>query len=251
MKLQVRKLAIVLGIAVVMIPALGVGQSFNVDLDAFGGPPEGGNGAPSASFGAAANQAGFWNRVYAARNDAVPLNDLLGQPTSVTMDPDGGTGSGLSYNQPLNTGDYALLLNDVGNPEPQVTYTFSGLVAGSYRVVTYGANPNLRVERNQVLVPGAQSPNPQVVTGPMPGNSFVLGITHSVHEITITGNSLVIDVRSLDFPTASVNGFQLVLVPEPFGASILILGLSWLVNKKKKSAAVRFAIPRIPCRMRV
>ena len=251
MKVEIRKLGIVLGFAAAFVPKLGLGQSFNVDLDAFGGPPEAGNGAPSASFGAAANQPGVWNRVRANHTGTSPLVNLSGNSTAVLFDAVLISGGGLAFNNPANTGDFALLLNDVGEVEPSGTYAFRGLQNGIYRIVTYAVTPPGRVESTEVFVPGAQAPNPQFVTGPMPGNSFALGITHSDHIVATTDGNLLINIRSLSHPSAYINGFQLILVPEPSGTAFLILSLCWLVNKNKKSAAVRLAIPIIPCRMRV
>lgn len=210
-------------------------QSFNVDLDIFLGPPESGNGAPSSSFGAAANQPGFWNRVRANHFGSTQLTDLSGVATSVSIVADGAIGSAAGFNQPVNADDYALLLNDVCNPEPSGSWTFNGLSNGLYRVITYASNPSLRVENNEVRVIGASIGNPIVVTGPMPGNSFVHAITHAEHIMSVINGTLRIEVRSLQFPSAAVNGFQLTLVPEPSGIATLTLCLFGFLRKRRKA----------------
>src|SRR5438105_12983852 len=82
-------------------------QSVNVDIDIFTGPPELGNGAPSDSFGAAANQPGRWNRTYLGGTQS--LLGLDGLPSSVTISfttPIGFSTLGARFEG--NTGDFAL-----------------------------------------------------------------------------------------------------------------------------------------------
>ena len=232
MKLQVRKLGIVLGFAAAFVPKLGLGQSFNVDLDAFGGPPEAGNGAPSVSFGAAANQPGFWNRVRANHFGTTALFDLSGAASTLLYDAVLISGSGRAFNNPANTGDFSLLLNDVCDLSPNGILVFRGLASGTYNVYSYAVEPLPQIDPIEVFVDGALGTNPQFVNGPMPGNAFGLGITHSLHTVFVSDGTITIRMRSISSPTAPVNGFQVVLVPEPFGASILFLGLSWLAKAR-------------------
>jgi hypothetical protein len=106
------------------------GQSFNVDLNSpFATPPEGG-GPPSAALPGAASQPGHWNAVNAAGAGTYQLRDLSGQLSEVILlRPVGGLS--LAYNNPLNTGDFAALLNDARAVNyPNDTYTFSGIANG-------------------------------------------------------------------------------------------------------------------------
>ncbi|HMS55218.1 MAG TPA: hypothetical protein PKA27_07425, partial [Fimbriimonadaceae bacterium] len=48
------------------LTSVSLAQSFNIDLDIGSGSALVGNGAPSAAFGAASGQAGFWNRIDSA-----------------------------------------------------------------------------------------------------------------------------------------------------------------------------------------
>jgi hypothetical protein len=104
--------------------SVAAGQSFNIDFDIFFGEPYIGNGAPSPSFGAAAGQPGYWNRIPSVNGGLpMPLVDLAGGATGATIlktaDNPGGAGG---FNFAGNTGDFAPLLNDV----ERVATTLSG-----------------------------------------------------------------------------------------------------------------------------
>lgn len=207
------------------------GQSLNVDQDVFFGDPSNGNGAPSSSFGAAAVQPGYWNRTLASSSPPQPLFDLAGQPTSVVMTVPVGAGSYGGSNYPINTGDYALLLNDYARVPDLMVFRFSGMRPGAYRVFTYAVSAIGDTWPVDVSVDGADPPNPQRVTGPMPGNALILGITHSAHYVPALAGDLVIRVSS-PWPRGNVNGFQIVAVPEP--ASLAVLSFSVLIAARRR-----------------
>lgn len=128
------------------------------------------------------------------------------------------------FNNPLLTGDYALLMKD-GRNDPG-TWTFGNLIPGRYRLYTYAVLPTQEFLINRITVPGSITANPQVVTGPLLPMQFALGITHSIHDVDVTSvGQLVVNVSGI--PGGGVpyiNGFQLILVPEPG----TMLGLSTL-----------------------
>lgn len=233
-----RRVPLLAALAAALAPALTLGQSFNIDLDIFFGPPSGGNGAPSPAFGAAANQPGNWNRVSATGpTTPIALLDLAGKATSAIMQASGSTGDAVGFNNPQNTGDYALLQNDfadiisIGH---EIVYTFRDMTNGTYLVYTYASIPSGGFNRNEVSVAGALPPNPLVVTGPMPANQFGLLLTHSVHEVRVTDGLLQLSVREVD-AMGAVNGFQLVLVPEPSGVICLgVLASIGLAYRRKR-----------------
>jgi hypothetical protein len=216
-----------LAIACVGLSALANTQSFNIDLDVSGGPPEAGHGVPATSFGAAASQQGFWNAVGVTAAGPEQLRDLAGELTGVTVTVTG-FGSGGGSNLPINTGNYALLLNDYARISDRITYGFAGLAAGRYQIYCYAVDATGANRPVDVSVPGSITPNPQLVSGVMPGNSFVLGVTHSVHELQLAGNSFTLLARNhiQGPPNGSVNGFQIVAVPEP--ATVCFLGTACL-----------------------
>jgi hypothetical protein len=119
--------------------------------------------------------------------------------------------TGIGYNQPINTGDFCLLLNDACHVPSTNYYQFTGFVPGSYRVYTYAVMPQNEVTPANVTIDGSTTPNPQIATGPMPGNQLIQGITHTIHLVPVLSGSLLIRVdRIPSQPVPHVNGFQIV-----------------------------------------
>ena len=213
-------------------------QYFNIDIDDPYSPPPLGGGPPSDSFGAAANQPGYWNSVRIQNQAPVGLIDIHGVATAAEMSVVANDNlSGMSYLFTGNTGDFALLLNDarqVGTVDQGgfQTYTFSGLANGTYQVYTYAVMPMGLVSETPVFVAGSTSTNPQIVTGPMPGDAFALGITHSLHNVEVTNGGLVVSVT---IPPGVmnggwINGFQ--ITPEP--NSLLLVSIGALVGLRRR-----------------
>jgi hypothetical protein len=216
--------------ALLVLASIAPAQSFNCDSELTG------HGVPTALFGAAANQSGFWNDVPGTGPPPnYPLRNLSGALTSVTVSASGGTGSAGAINNPINTGDYAALLNDGQWVVAPTTYTIQGLVNGPYRVFSYFVSAAGDIRVGFVTVPGSTSPNPQTVTGPMPGNSFQHLITHAIHDVVVTSSTLAIQLESLSPQNGSMfNGFQLVMVPEPVTAIGLGFGALALLCRKPR-----------------
>jgi hypothetical protein len=215
-------------------------QSFNIDLDVFFGPPEVGHGAPSDAFPGAAGQPGRWNQRSAVQGGPSFLLGLDGVTTSVVLTVTGSAGSGGGSPFPGNTGDFALLLNDYavtsGGPLGGNVYTFTGLIPGLYIVTTYAVWP-VEARDTIVTVVGAQPPNPQVVTGPMPGNQFILGVTHAVHLVEVSDGTLTIRPNGpAQGISGYVNGFQLTVVPEPGTILGILAGAATLLLARRKRA---------------
>lgn len=215
------------------------GQSLNIDLDIFAGPPESGNGSPGPGFGGAAGQPGFWNRVDAAGpSQATVLAGLDGSPATATLVATGGIGSSGGSGYQGNTGDFRALLNDYARLDGgAIQYRFSGMLRGRYLIYTYAVDAGGQVIPAEVWVPGSSTPNPRIVTGPMPGNAFAEGITHSVHELELTAGSFEIILRNhfQGPPNASVNGFQIVAaVPEPTTLVCCMVGLALMGRRRRR-----------------
>ena len=231
-----------------MPASLCLAQSFNIDLDivstAIGANA---NGAPAPTFPGAASQPGFWNAVQNQTTTTVTspitLNNLAGAPTGATINMSNNAPNGFahwSYFPGVNTGDFARLLNDChvvnNSPLPNIsnTYTFTGLQPGIYDVITYGVRPLVGASSTRVDVLGAGIQN---ITGPMPGNAFALGITHSWHTLTVTGGSLTVVVdRDPTTPNigAYINGFQLHHTPIPAPGGLALLGATGLVGARRR-----------------
>lgn len=212
------------------------GQSFNIDFDFPSAPPALGGGPPSAAFGAAAGQPGYWNAVWSTTT-LWRLRDLQGSPANVWLDTRGLVGRNTgAWNFTGNTGDYAKLLNDGESVAPLSTLLLTGLQPGEYIVTTYAVFPDSEWQSpTLVAIDGAWAgENPQRVTGPMPGNSFEHLITHSIHHVTIE-----LDVMRLtlwvDLPNRGgmLNGIQIQQVPEPCSLATISAGVAFLLGVRR------------------
>src|ERR1044072_8650102 len=190
-------------------------QSFNIDLEIGVGGPEVGAGTPDSGFAGAAGVSGFWNGVR-ANGPAIPavLFDIHGQTTSATVWVTGGFGSAGGFNNSSVSGDYRLLMSDFADIGLPVTYHFAGLLPGSYRIYTYAVDPASQITRDVlVTLPTAEEADMHV-NGILNGNVFTQGITHSIHDLDLSGSNFELTVSGPEHHTRC-NGFQIVSVPEP------------------------------------
>ncbi|MBL8863308.1 MAG: hypothetical protein JNK02_15030 [Planctomycetes bacterium] len=178
---------------------------------------------PSSTFGAGANQPGFWNLVSA--NDAATANlvDVNGVITNVAVALSGGFGNFGIANANWNGDDEKLLewAADVGGigqgvGAGTITWTFSGLVAGTYEVYSYAIAPDLpQTYRTRVQVTNANE-GPQIVGGAWNGQPYALNVTHARHTVTLTaGQTLTVITSDPGTPAgnlATANGFQIKTV---------------------------------------
>ena len=198
MKAKIFFLAVVLGVA-----TPGFGQSFNVDV----GDPNAA-GVPADLYAAGAGQSGTWNAVSLPANN-VPLSDLTGGATGVTLSNSGGGGN-FTFNNGGTTGDDQALmddLQDVGGLGALATWTFTGLANGSYTVYTYAWAPDDAGFVSEVSVAGSLDPS-QFIGGGWPGG-HAQGTTYALHTVDIVDGTIVVSVAT-NAGFGSVNGFQLV-----------------------------------------
>ena len=215
-------------------------QSLNVDLGtrATGAP---GFGPPNDAFGGAANQPGRWNNYTGENTEPLQLVDLAGMATSVLLTRTLGAGGNSFFDSPNTTGDHQLLIDDyhnIGGIGSNVGYFFQNLAAGLYEVYTYAIDPSNAANRTDVTIAG----NTQTVGGLMPVNAFSQGVTHALHTINHAGGNLTILISTSALPPGnlgSVNGFQLVLVPE--AGSMALLALAAMVSGRPLTRRRRLA----------
>ncbi len=231
--------------AAVVLHAPAAPQNFNVDLDIFFGGPEIGNGAPSDAFGGAAGMPGRWNRIPMLGSGPYDLVDINGNPTSVHMSAvwsQGHRGGG-GTNQQINSGDFKLLLDDAATVADlrdggTVTYYWNGLSPGPYDLYVYAVHRVGWAIDAPVFAANTSSPNPQIVRGPMPGNTFALHVTHSVHRIQVTDGSMrawIVQAPGLQH-NLDVNGLQIVAVGEPSTVCALLLAGAGIFYKSRRKS---------------
>ena len=214
--------AFAFAMSLMLISGRAPAQSFNVDIDQQGPSPQLGHGVPSSAFGAAAGQPGVWNSYLSTSTAASPLVNLAGAGTGATVQITATSTSPttLGFNNPANSGDFALLLNDGAQIGTTLqggsrTYTFSGLVPGAYSIVTYTARPQGTNGHLLIDIPGSNE-GQLVATGTPTGNTFTPGVTHVTHTMSLAGSSFNINLTDIaGEPAGYVDGFQITLIPEP------------------------------------
>ncbi|TWT45400.1 hypothetical protein RAS1_18230 [Phycisphaerae bacterium RAS1] len=206
------------------------GQSFNIDINSTSGI---GSGAPANAFAAAANQPGFWNAISTLPNGNFTLKNLAGTNTSVQV---ATTGEVIvMQHDGTDTGDFAKLMEDgwelaASGSGPAMTFTFTGLAAGPYRIWTYGDDPTSSNQSTRVTVSGTF----YNVGGSRNGNLLFSPVSHCAHVVQVNANqSLTVTVGNNTSASGRgiINGMQveklptrLYVKPDAAGAAT---GLDW------------------------
>lgn len=215
--------SIVVGLSV-LVGGSALGQSFNIDCGGTLGTP------PSSSYGAGANQPGYWNQTYDGN-----LYSLNGVPTSVHFGADAG-----SAFHPIAgaTGEDKLLMEttfDVGSGH---AVTILNLAVGQYDVYGYafGGAPTGHRTVGLSVWNGVNTVLGSVTFGTAWPGGQVEGETYAkMHVTVIPGqNFLAIYIGSQhDFDL--LNGLQLVAVPVP-GVSAVLLSAGVLAAGRRRRA---------------
>lgn len=205
--------------------ATAFGQAINIDIGT-ATTTASGFGPPGASFGAAAGQMGVWNNLAGPTALSIPLVDLNGAATNAVLTRSTASGGNFNAQNANTSGDFEDLIDDgqdlsVGaGPE---TFTISGLLPGTYDVYVYAYAPDFAPDLTAINVNNIGA----LVIGGLPivpPNTFLLGNTHGIFEVTLDGLTPTITITANgatvnDFGT--FNGIQ--IVPEPAAISILAL----------------------------
>jgi hypothetical protein len=146
------------------------------------------------------------------------------------------TGVGFfNFDNPGTTGDDQALyddLIDVGGVGSNVLITVNGLAPTTYNIFTYAFAPDSDTFRTDVSVNGLPI---QSIGGLWPGTS-TLGTTFAMHTVTLgAGESLLISATT-NTGFGSVNGIQIVPIPEP--TSLALLGIPALVGMARRRKRV-------------
>lgn len=228
-----------LAVAFVLAAAVSVNaQNINIDFDT-AAPGGAGDGAPANNYGAAAGVAGqgCWNLF-----DGIVQTQILNAgtgaactPTPVTVTRSSALGGNFAFNNANTTGNQELLLDDgqdLSAVTGPLTITFTGLVNGLYDVYTYAVAPDFTgTDTTAVTVNGITLNS----TGPIPaGNVFIAGQTHTLHaNVAVVAGTLTISANEVAPSFGTINGVQLVLIPEPSSLALLGLGAFGLIRRRR------------------
>lgn len=183
---------------VLAVPGVARAQSFNIDT-------ANGAGTPDPRYGGAANQPGVWNAHPGNDPAPFPLVDLLGNPTSVTLNMPLPFGPA-AFDHPGTSGDEAALLDDYFDlHSTPAAFELIGLRPGRYGVYTYAWGPDDAAFRTTVEVNGQGAVS---IGGGWPGQ-LQEGLVYAHHLVTITGTQSI-SIYTFGRPRGTLNGFQIV-----------------------------------------
>lgn len=173
-------------------------------------------GAPSSAYGAASGQVGIWS-LEDGDAASVSIDDLSGNPTSVTISivPGSGSAGDFSFDNSATSGDDEALMDDFFDVGPEAfgavsSMTFIGVAPGVYDLYTYAWAPDNSAYVTEIDV-SESADGPQYCSGAWPG-SHVEGTTFVRHTVTVPSSG-IFEVVATSFSTGSygtINGFQLV-----------------------------------------
>jgi hypothetical protein len=191
-------LSFCLAASVSALAARAQAQSFNIDLGTQ-------FGAPSASYGAAAGQAGFWNERTGFEDETATLVDIQGHKTAVTLVPSLPFGQA-GFDHPATSGDDQALMDDYFDLHSvPATFEVRGLAAGTYAVYSYLWAPDEALYQTSLSVAGRPA---RLIGGAWPGG-FREGVTHS-RDVVHVGASETLVLSVFGIPKGTFNGLQLV-----------------------------------------
>lgn len=189
-------------------------------------------GAPSSSFAGATGAPGVWNLHNAQEGLVTSLLNTGGVATGVSLTVSALGSTGATGGLQGLTGDNAAMLGDyMFGTFNDLTLEFAGLAPGQYRVVTYAiGRQSSAIVDTEVWLQG-DTATTQIVTGEWAGD-FALGQTHTIHTLDLADDLLRIDlVRPAD---AILNGVQLILVPAPGAATLLLAAALAPLRRRKR-----------------
>jgi hypothetical protein len=204
------------------VPALG--QAFNIDCGNLGTPPDSG-------YGAGAHQQGYWN----AAGSSATLRDLNGNLTTAQLGVDSGSGF---HDIPGANGDDETLMETTFDMIPSSVLTLSNLAPGKYDLYAYSWGGQIfgsrtvgfTIRNGPTTYGGSLSFGPNWPGGQIEGETFA----RIPVEVLASRNSLTLSIGGGGPKTFNVlAGIQLVLIPAPSAASLL-LGISLLAIRRSR-----------------
>jgi len=187
-----------LGAALLFLSSSASSQSFNIDF-----ADNATLGTPSATYGAASGQAGFWNDCMGD----MPLADTTGAATGVSIALIG-VDVPYGFDELCTAGEDQALMDDIMYTSLTTGYfLITGLADGSYEIYTYAMAPDSNAFLTDVTVLG--SPDGTQAVGGDFCAGFVHLATHAIHHVDVVGGNAQIDV-ALNLSYTSLNGMQVI-----------------------------------------
>ncbi len=196
-----RMITVIFCLAPVASGSPALAQSFNLDAG-------GELGLPSASYGGAAGQPGEWLELSFNVEQVVPLMDIAGEATSVTLSSPLPFGPSFSLHDGPTGGDEALLEDYLDLHSTPAALEIAGLQAGRYTIYTYAWAPD-DSRFSTIVTVGEDS---QTIGGAWSG-ALELGVTHARHEVEVAAGGTV-TLHTFGLTKGTLNGMQIVAQPD-------------------------------------
>ena len=170
---------------------------------------------PASTYSAATSQTGTWNAVSMAAVMPIPLLDINGAASPITLDVFGGNGNYEFQNAgtPAGSDDEKLMedLQDVGGlgpPPGTTTWQFNNVPAGAYKVTFYSWAPDNRSYVTEFnLTGGAAGPIQCGNAAGWPG--FVSGVTYVQDSVTMALPGQLVFTATTITGFGNVNAIQI------------------------------------------
>ena len=185
---------------IVAITPAAFGQAFNVDYGSMFDQT-----APSDSYGAAADQPGFWNDLPGFEFMPIALADVDGNVGKVTV-LDAGGNAPFGFPNPKTIGDDGALMDDALDlgADSQDVFVIAGLAPGTYEVYTYAWAPDSPSYITGVSV----NDGPTSLVGGDWQGKHAIGFSYAMDTVTIKDGEPIEIATSTVISFATLNGFQ-------------------------------------------
>lgn len=218
--------------ALITLLSISAAQAQTVNIDF--GPTD---HTPPSSY-AAAGVPGVWNTISVVSSTPTGgVVDVQGAATALRLSASNWMGSvgWLPSAIPMPEPDRFLVGDYIAASTGRLTLTIGGIAAGHYRLITYAVpEQNAPDEMYPISVAPMGDPSLRTQISGIWEGSLREGSTHCIHEIDIAADPFTLELTTLD--DAWLNGLQLIQLPEPSFAAMLIPAA--VFGKRRRVSAV-------------